>query len=111
MGSLLKVGAEYDKTNGLAAEPNPITRFVPMKSVLRLTALLLLPLLVTACSSAPEYPGVKTNVRMGQSRNYSSYAINRNNSQQDHGSLLGAHDAANTDQEICIGAWCSCGTD
>ena len=82
-----------------------------MKSTLRLFALLALTFTLAACSSSAEYPDVKTNVKMGQPKARSNYTLNRNNSQQDHGSLIRTEDAPGGGQSVCVGSWCSCGSE
>lgn len=69
---------------------------------------------LAACSSSAEYPnGIKTNASMGRTPRDSSYPIDKNYSStplKGEG-LIHTQPAAEGDNAICIGTWCSCATD
>jgi len=75
----------------------------------RLLTIFVLSALLAACSSAPEYPGVKTNVNVGNIPRQTNFPMAKNYTPAPAGEgLVKTVEKPSGDKSICVGAWCSC---
>lgn len=82
-----------------------------MHPTLKFFSVLAFALSLNACTATPEYPGVKTNVKIGQFQKMKSYEVRSQAPQAAPQGLLSIKESPTGDQSICVGAWCSCQTD
>ncbi|MDD3181907.1 MAG: hypothetical protein PHD48_03780 [Alphaproteobacteria bacterium] len=73
-----------------------------MNRPFRLLSFLLLAACVTACTSTPEYPGFKTNVKIGHTLKRTSH---------ESAGFISTKETTSGDNAVCVGAWCSCTTE